>query len=208
MNQVFFEDFTYIILIYYTDTSKGRIGMAKSNKSKYAIMGMLAVAPKSSGYDIKKMMEGSTQFFWKESYSSIYPVLSSLVEEGLIRQHDDKSSSDRQRNVYEITSKGKKELKEWLDKPVEYEQSRNELLLKLFFGELAPPSTTRKHVEDFHKMLIEKLKVFQTIKLRLEKEHKDDLGLPHWLMTLDYGLRQVKSAIEWCECSLKQYKKH
>ncbi|MBA3604138.1 MAG: PadR family transcriptional regulator, partial [Parachlamydiaceae bacterium] len=48
--------------------------MAKSNKSRFAIMGMLALAPKSSGYDIKKLMEGSTQYFWKESYGSIYPV--------------------------------------------------------------------------------------------------------------------------------------
>ena len=82
--------------------------MAKSNKSRFAIMGMLALAPKSSGYDIKKLMEGSTQYFWKESYSSIYPVLGALIEEGLIIQHEDLSKSERQRNVYELTGEGKK----------------------------------------------------------------------------------------------------
>ena len=170
-------------------------------------MGMLAIAPKSSGYDIKKMMEKSTQYFWKETFSSIYPVLNSLIDEGLIKQHASQSQNDRQRNVFELTSKGKKELKEWIDKPVEYEQSRNELLLKLFFGEFVPPSTTRKHVEEFHQMLIEKHQVFHTIKERLELDNKYDSGLPHWLMTLDFGLRQVKSAIEWCESALKKYKR-
>ncbi len=181
--------------------------MAKSNKSRFAIMGMLATAPKSSGYDIKKLMEGSTQYFWKESYSSIYPVLAALINEGLIIQHEDLSESGRQRNVYELTEEGKRELQEWMNKPVEYEQFRNELLLKLFFGEFVPLSTTRKHVEEFRQMLLGKDKVYQVIKERMQLEQKNEPGLPYWQMSLDYGLRQVKSALEWCESALKQYDK-
>ena len=181
--------------------------MAKSSKSKFAIMGMLALASKSSGYDIKKMMEKSTQYFWKESYGSIYPVLGALIKEGLIIQHEDLSKSERQRNVYELTSEGKKELKQWLNKPVESEQSRNELLLKLFFGEFVPLATTRKHVEEFHEVLLEKDKVYQTIKKGLKLNQKNEPGLPYWLMTLDFGIMQVKSALEWCESALKQYDK-
>jgi PadR family transcriptional regulator, regulatory protein AphA len=176
--------------------------MAKSNKSKFAIMGMLALVPKSSGYDIKKLMEGSTQYFWKESFSSIYPVLGTLIEEGLISQHEDLSKSGRQRNLYELTETGKKELQEWISKPVEYEQFRNELLLKLFFGKLVPPSTTRKHIKEFHQMLIEKDKIYQSIRNKLQLDHKGQSGLPYWLMTLDFGLKQVKSALEWCESAL------
>ena len=179
--------------------------MAKSNKSRFAIMGMLALAPKSSGYDIKKLMEGSTQYFWKESYSSIYPVLGALIEEGLIIQYEDSSKSGRQRNVYELTAEGKRELKEWMSKPVECEQFRNELLLKLFFGEFVPLSTTRKHIEEFHQMLIEKDKIYQMIKNKLQLDQKNEPGLPYWIMTLDVGLKQVKAALEWCKSTLKQY---
>lgn len=178
--------------------------MAKSNKSKYAIMGMLALAPKSSGYDIKKLMEASTQYFWKESYSSIYPVLAALIKEGLIVQHEDESKSERQKNVYELTAKGKKELKEWLNKPVEYEQFRNELLLKLFFGEHASLTTARKHVQEFQQMLIAKDKMYQSIKEKLERSPKQ-AGLFYWQMTLDFGLGQVKAALEWCETALKKF---
>lgn len=181
--------------------------MAKSNKSRFAIMGMLALAPKSSGYDIKKLMEGSTQYFWKETYSSIYPVLQGLVKEGLVAQHENPATSGRQRNVYALTSQGKAVLKDWMSKPVELEQSRNELLLKLFFGEVVPPATTRQHVEEFQKLLMGKEKTYKAIKEKLQREQKDDSGLPYWLMTLDFGLRQVKAAQEWCESALKQYSK-
>lgn len=181
--------------------------MAKSTKSRFAIMGALALAPKSSGYDIKKLMEGSTQYFWKESFSSIYPVLGALVADGLVKQYDDLSKGARQRNTYELTKEGKRALKEWMQRPVEYEQFRNELLLKLFFGEFVPLSTTRKHIEEFQQMLIEKERIYQKIKNNLHSEQKNEPGLPHWLMTLDYGIRQVKSALEWCESTLKEYDK-
>ena len=44
--------------------------MAKENKSKYAVMGVLSICP-ASGYDIKKFMECSTSNFWSESYGQI-----------------------------------------------------------------------------------------------------------------------------------------
>ncbi|TMC59560.1 MAG: PadR family transcriptional regulator [Chloroflexota bacterium] len=39
--------------------------MAKENKSKYAVLGVLSRCP-GSGYDIKKFMEQSTSNFWNE----------------------------------------------------------------------------------------------------------------------------------------------
>ncbi len=48
--------------------------MARENKTKYALLGLLNVCP-GSGYDIKKLMEQSTSNFWNESYGQIYPIL-------------------------------------------------------------------------------------------------------------------------------------
>jgi DNA-binding PadR family transcriptional regulator len=47
-------------------------------KSKYAILGMLSIAP-MSGYDIKKQVETSISNFWSESYGQIYPALRNLA---------------------------------------------------------------------------------------------------------------------------------
>ncbi|MBA3238058.1 MAG: PadR family transcriptional regulator [Parachlamydiaceae bacterium] len=178
--------------------------MAKSNKSRYAILGMLTLIPNSSGYDIKKLMESSTQYFWKETFSSIYPVLQELEKDGLILREENPSKNDRQRHLYSLTSAGKLELKEWLARPAELEQSRNELLLKLFFGDVVLPSISQQHLEEHQRVLKDKKAVFLEIQDKLQLEHGEEKGLPYWLITLDYGIRQVEAALDWCENTLKQ----
>ncbi|MBA3815178.1 MAG: PadR family transcriptional regulator [Parachlamydiaceae bacterium] len=182
--------------------------MAKSNKSRYAILGMLSLIPNSSGYDIKKLMESSTQYFWKETFSSIYPVLQELEKDGLIlRQENHPSKNDRQRHLYFLSSQGKHVLEEWLAKPAELEQGRNELLLKLFFGDIVPPSISRQHLEEYQSILKEKKTVYLEIQDKLQREHEQETGLPYWLITLDFGIRQIDAAIDWCEStSQKLYK--
>jgi DNA-binding PadR family transcriptional regulator len=48
--------------------------MAKPNKTRYALLGFLLMQD-ATGYDIKKLMERSTNNFWRETDSSIYPIL-------------------------------------------------------------------------------------------------------------------------------------
>lgn len=178
--------------------------MAKSNKSRYAILGMLALYPNSSGYDIKKRMEEETQYFWKETYSSIYPMLQELEKEGLILQLDPPSTNGRPRYIYCLSPQGKEVLKEWLAKPVEPDQPRNELLLKIFFGEAGQPSFNRKHLEAYQESLAHKQEIYRQIREQLLHEEQNSPSLPYWLLTLDFGLRQVQSAMDWCKEALKQ----
>ena len=181
--------------------------MAKSNKSRFAILGMLGLFPSSSGYDIKKLMEGSTQHFWKETFSSIYPILQELERDGLIDQTGSPPSSGRMRTTYSLSGEGKKSLQEWLAKPAEPEPFRHELLLKLFFGEFVQPSLNRKHLEEYQKALMAKLEIFHIIKGRLLCEEKESASLPYWLLTLDYGFKQAESALQWTKEALKQIRK-
>src|SRR5689334_21998945 len=118
----------YIRLIYKNDKIGGI--MAKSGKSQYAILGMLGLLKRSSGYDLKKHMEATTQYFWKETFSSIYPVLEELEEQKLIVRVKNTTKNDRKRNVYALTSKGQDVLEAWLKQPAENMQIRNEFMLK------------------------------------------------------------------------------
>jgi len=68
--------------------------MAKPNKTRYAVLGMLSMQP-SSGYEIKKMMEQSTDHFWREGDSSIYPILKQLLEEGMLTCEVGNAESDK-----------------------------------------------------------------------------------------------------------------
>jgi DNA-binding PadR family transcriptional regulator len=52
------------------------------NRTKYAILGILALAPQT-GYELKQFIERSLSAFWQESYGQLYPTLKLLVSEGL-----------------------------------------------------------------------------------------------------------------------------
>lgn len=175
--------------------------MAKSGKSQFAILGMLALLKKSSGYDLKKHMESSTQYFWKETFSSIYPILEDLEKQKLIVKIDVPIKNDRKRNVYTLTPKGKEILENWLMKPPEDIQLRNELLLKLFFGNLVPIETNIEHLKQYKKELANKLSSFREIENELLSINS--LESFYGLITLDHGIRQTTTSLEWCNKAIK-----
>lgn len=57
--------------------------MKSLNKTRYAILGVLLESP-STGYEIKSLMQRSTVYFWRESDSTIYPMLKVLAKEGKV----------------------------------------------------------------------------------------------------------------------------
>lgn len=175
--------------------------MSKVKKSQFAILGMLAVLKKCSGYDLKKHMESSTQYFWKETFSSIYPVLEDLEKQKLIMKIDTPSKNQRKRHVYVLTSAGQDSLKNWLSQPPEHVQLRNELLLKLFFGTLVPIKINIEHLETYKKELQNKLSSFKKIENQLG--NINSLELLYGSITLDHGIRQVSSSLEWCDKAIK-----
>jgi len=177
--------------------------MAKASKSRYAILGILANAPGSSGYDIRASMEGSTDFFWRETFSSIYPVLESLEKENLIIAVES-SGEGRKRTTYKITNEGLKTLQNWLTEDVELEQARNELLLKIFFGDLNAVSSSIQHIETYKKGISAKKLVLETIRKSLPKEYPDEAALPFWLLTVEFGIRRLQASLEWADHALTQ----
>lgn len=176
--------------------------MAKSNKSQFAILGMLALLKKSSGYDLKKHMEATTQYFWKETFSSIYPVLEDLEKQKLIVKVEEPIRNDRKCNVYTLTPEGRSILERWLTQPPETMQMRNELMLKLFFGTMVPAEVNIEHLEKQKKELEKKLATYRDIKNELS-----DLPLSeslYSLITLDHGIRQASTSLEWCDNAIKK----
>lgn len=178
--------------------------MAKSSKSQYAILGMLALLKKSSGYDLIKHMESTTQYFWKETFSSIYPVLEDLEKQKLITKVDTTKKNDRKRNVYTLTAEGRNKLKDWLLLPPEDMQMRNEFLLKLFFGNMVPPEVTIAHIEQHKQELAQKLAFYKAVKVELADLNSKEFI--YSMITLDHGIRLVQSSLEWCDAAISTLK--
>ncbi|GLV60414.1 hypothetical protein KDH_72330 [Dictyobacter sp. S3.2.2.5] len=176
--------------------------MPKENKSRYAMMGLLSICP-GSGYDIKKFMEKSTSNFWSESYGQIYPMLKKLVDEGLAVSRAEKQEGKPDRYVYTLTERGRQELQRWLLEPVEEAPERNELLLKLFFGQQVDVPDNIEHVQRFRQLNVELLEKYRGIEAHLKDICKDQQELAYSLITVRYGIHRCLALLNWCDETLE-----
>ena len=48
----------------------------RQSQTAYLILGMPSVEPRKSGYDIRKAVESSVAYFWRESYGETYSIAS------------------------------------------------------------------------------------------------------------------------------------
>ena len=88
-----------------------------------------------TGYEIKRMSDASTKYFWGASYGQIYPELKRLEAAGLVTSKEEPRGGVRRR-AYALTPSGESAVSEWLREPREQFELRDEGLLKLLFGEL------------------------------------------------------------------------
>jgi PadR family transcriptional regulator AphA len=170
--------------------------MPRENKTKYAVLGLLAYAP-MSGYDVKRIYAQSLGNFWSESYGHIYPILKRLEDEGLATRDVERQTGKPDRNVYTITDLGRDELHRWLAQPPDPHKERVELLLKLFHGWETGPAAMIEHVEQMraeHEALLERYAHYDEA-----MAHGGEPPTPYWLMTVSCGQHISKAYIEWCD---------
>lgn len=162
------------------------------NKTRYAILGVLLSGP-TSGYEIKSLMGRSTVYFWRESDSTIYPMLKVLAKEGKVLSKT-AFVGKKKKEVFSITEAGREEFKTWFESPTGSETPRNEFLLKLFFV------TDRKEMARLFQERLEKVEgireEYKTIEERLENLDDTPTKLIR-IKALRYGIAQLEMEIQW-----------
>jgi len=166
------------------------------------ILGMLAARPRS-GYEIKQLVDTSARFFWAASYGQIYPELKKLETAGLIAG-DDSSRGARQSTTFRLTAEGKRAAREWIRKPPEVLETRDEGLLKLFFAGSIDPKRAAEIARE--RAAISRAKAEQ---LRGIADALDEAGQPSEgpaaqadagsLTVLRYGIEMSELAAQWFE---------
>lgn len=180
--------------------------MKKSNKTQYAILGMLSIEP-MSGYEIRQTMKQSTANFWSESDGQLYPALASLSKLKLITSKEMKKNNPREKKEYQLTAAGKTALKTWLQQEAETHNVRNEFLLKLFFGANLPAATNLEQVQAYYYRAKSRLEKIKITKQQVQREDKDSPHFPYWMMSIDYGIQLIQAQLTWCENVINQLKK-
>lgn len=178
--------------------------MAKVNKTKYALLGVLSLMS-GSGYDIKKFCDSSIGYFWNENYGHIYPVLQRMEDEELITKEVKQTEGRPVKNVYSITQKGRDELQEWLMLPVEQEPMRSEFLLKMFLSKDIQEEIIIKKLKTIKEKSEEELNQYSKIADILSSQLKnvDRKSIVLYLSTVNYGKKIEEAKIKWYEETIK-----
>jgi DNA-binding PadR family transcriptional regulator len=181
--------------------------MAKRfSSSMEVLLGLLTVEP-MSGYDLGQMIRGTVGHFWNESYGQIYPNLKKLESKGFVTSRAEGQTGKPDRRIYSITKKGRERLIEWLAVSPQPEIPRNELLLKLFFGEQVGPQVLIEYVEHMAKQCRAILELLE-LKEREEIDRNQHYpAAPYWRMAARFGQMELRSHLHWAEETLTELRK-
>lgn len=174
---------------------------------KHALLGFLNYT-NMTGYELKQHFDQSVHHFWNANLSQIYPTLSQMVEEGLLTMEVEYQENRPNRKVYHITDAGREELQRWLREPMDLQPIRHAFLIKVFFGgslgkeEIA--AQLRHNLELHRKLLATYLgPVQEVLQQNIRATSLEREGL-YWGLTLEAGIKQEKTWIEWLEEAIKK----
>jgi PadR family transcriptional regulator, regulatory protein AphA len=168
--------------------------MVKLTPTARVILGMLKLGART-GYDIKRVTEFSTRFFWGASYGQIYPELRKLEQRGLIEgEHDPRGAVARR--AYRLTAAGEAALHEWLtDRENWIFDFRDEMLLRLFFGDLIAREEVLANVQATREWWGEIAGQFRAIEVEALEDAQEGRVFP--LTTLRFGIGFADWISEW-----------
>ena len=87
-----------------------------------------------TGYEIKEIFESQLKYFFDGSFGMIYPLLRKLEKQGFIKKRRVLQTNKPNKNVYSITSAGKKEFHNYLASETADEVYKSDFLMRLYFG--------------------------------------------------------------------------
>lgn len=157
-----------------------------------------------SGYDLSKQFAGTVGFFWHATQQQIYRELSKLEEEGYIVAEVVRQEGRPDKKVFSVTEAGKDYLRKWILEPSEVSPIKDELLVKVFAGEVAPKNKIIKELENHRAQHQDKLKAYRAI----EEKHFANpqtlaLAEKYRYLTLQQGIRYEIEWLKWCEDTIK-----
>ena len=178
--------------------------MALTNKTMYAVLGILDISP-STGYDIKKYCDKVLSGSWNENFGHIYPTLRKMVTSELIEL--DSKAGEEKKIRYRITEKGRRELESWLATGTKQQPVRSEFMLKLIFSGDQPASQIVDMISAYENTYLTQKSDFQGILDNLEQGIQKVSPERERILRaiLKRGIMSAQSTIKWCEETKKEF---
>jgi len=161
-----------------------------------------------TGYELKKHIDNSTQFFWHARLSQIYPTLKRLDEDGWTESEVMPQKGKPDKKFYAITAKGRTALLTWLNEfPGEIAPNKQPALLRIFFaGELEKESILT-HLRYQLSLRQTQLQKYQTVTAAYIENVIEETGLERegalWELTRQFGEEHERMYITWLEQAIQ-----
>jgi DNA-binding PadR family transcriptional regulator len=173
----------------------------------HALLGLINYQPKT-GYELKATFDKSIHFFWNATLPQIYRTLTQMEKKGWLTLTVEHQNGKPSRKVYHCTKAGQDEFKRWLAEPPEMPETRNAMLIKIFFGQHMKPFQFAAHLRAWREVHANLLQRYEQEVPLVIKQYAQATGAmkdaPYWNLTLDYGRKVDRMVIEWCDEALKQ----
>ena len=168
----------------------------------YTLLGFLNIEP-MTGYDLKKNLDGSTQFFWHASLSQIYPTLKKLEAEGLTEVEVVPQEGKPDKKVYSITKAGRQALIAWLNEPLdERNPIKSAVFLRLFFLGILDKEDILSQLHCQLEAQRARLKRLQQAKVSTQETAQNpELARQAviWKLMNQLGVLQMQTTVQWFE---------
>ncbi|MEM7542451.1 MAG: PadR family transcriptional regulator [Pseudomonadota bacterium] len=164
---------------------------------KFAILAALQSQPQS-GYEIARGFDRGIGYFWQATHQQIYRELGKMGEDLLVAFKEIPQTGRPAKKIYRLTPTGRKVLKKWLNEPAQETILKDELLVKLYAGDLGDPAALLEEVRRHHEQYVDRLAEYHAIEQRyfsdataLKRRHQ------FMYLTLRRGILTSQARIAW-----------
>lgn len=178
---------------------------------KYTLLGFLNYGPQT-GYDLKKHMDNSTQFFWHAYLGQIYPTLKKMLAEGFVQSVDVPQDGKPDKKVYAITKEGRCAFLEWLEDPViQLTPTKDPCLLHFFFAGILEKKKILEQLSfslTLHRKRLDEYQHETTAYLQgIIKETGLEREGIMWELARQFGEAYERTYVEWLEEAIEVIRK-
>lgn len=170
----------------------------------HILLGFLSYGP-MTGYELKSVMDHSTQHFWHAQHSQIYTTLRKLREQGLVWSEEPDADDPLNRRVYHLTDAGRSELRRWLSQPqFELDSIKHEMLVRVFFSGSRNRDEVMAELRLQRRLHQQQLDYYknqgpETWRDQLQITPEMVQEIPFWLSTLEFGLAYEEMVLAWLD---------
>jgi hypothetical protein len=150
-----------------------------------------------SGYDIKRLLKGLSWLIGSPSSGSLYPVLRTLREEGLVTVEVVPGVDKPPRKIYSIEETGQQALQAWTEEPIAPNLPLKAFVMRLLLAASFPPTSLAAYLQQRRGQVATQRD--DLVRMREALDKGTDLGLN---LALNYGLELASAEMAWLDSTL------